>query len=149
MVQPTRIRKHSTAGTDWARLIVGVGLALTWAMQLTTMRSSDLESVYGVLATISRFAALTGAYCAIVGIFLVARIPWVERGVGHIRLVRWHQNLGPWSLYLIGAIAAAFMHQVLNGQMFVGHTLNRIYWTGLYVAMAVPIIYWRIGVPLA
>jgi len=219
MVQPTRIRKHSTAGTDWARLIVGVGLALTWAMQLTTMRSSDLESVYGVLATISRFAALTGAYCAIVGIFLVARIPWVERGVGHVRLVWWHQNLGPWSLYLIGghvllilisfaglsgislykqlvsfltfygwmwfalagfvlmvtagitsyrkaraklsyeswwlvhilsygAIAAAFMHQVLNGQMFIGHSLNRAYWTGLYVAMAASIIYWRIGVPL-
>jgi hypothetical protein len=34
---------------------------------------------------------------------LVARIPIVERGVGHDRLVTWHRKLGPWSLYLIGA----------------------------------------------
>jgi hypothetical protein len=34
---------------------------------------------------------------------LVARIPIVERGVGHDRLVKWHRKLGPWSLYLIGA----------------------------------------------
>ena len=162
---------------------------------------------------------LVGAYLAIVGILLVARIPWVERGVGHDRLVTWHRNLGPWSLYGIGAhvffivlsfagqdsiplykelwrmlnsfewmwfalagfvlmilagvtsykkarakmsyetwwiihvytyiaVAASFMHQVVNGQMFIGHPLNRAYWTGLYVLMAFAIVYWRIGVPL-
>ena len=213
------MRKRSVTGTDWAGLLVATGLGLTLAMQLTTMRASDLTSVYAVMATVSRFAALSGTYCAIVGIFLMARIPWVERGVGHNRLAGWHRNLGPWSLYLIGAhvllivvsfaglskvsiskqlqnfltfyewmwfalagfvllviagitsykkaraklsyeawwlihlfsysaIAAAFMHQVLNGQVFVGHTLNRAYWTGLYLAMAGSIIYWRIGVPL-
>jgi hypothetical protein len=46
---------------------------------------------------------LVGTYLSVVGIFLVARIPVVERGVGHDRLVTWHRKLGPWSLYLIGA----------------------------------------------
>jgi predicted ferric reductase len=163
--------------------------------------------------------ALTGTYFALVGIFLVARIPWVERGVGHDRLVTWHRKLGPWSLYLIGfhvlfivlssagqdgvmlavemwrmlngmawmwpamagfllmilagvtsykkarakisyetwwiihvysyvAIAASFMHQVLNGQMFVGHPLNRLYWTSLYILMATAIVVFRFGIPL-
>ena len=96
-------RKHSSVGVDWASWFLGIGLGLTLALQVTTMRQSDISSVYAVVASVSRFAALTGTYFAIVGIFLVSRIPWVERGVGHDRLVTWHRKLGPWSLYLIGA----------------------------------------------
>jgi predicted ferric reductase len=212
-------RKHSSVGVDWASWFLGIGLGLTLALQVTTMRQSDISSVYAVVASVSRFAALTGTYFAIVGIFLVSRIPWVERGVGHDRLVTWHRKLGPWSLYLIGAhvlfislsfagqdqvmlvvelwrmlttfdwmwwallgfvlmimagvtsykkarakmsyetwwiihtytyiaIAASFMHQVLNGQMFVNHPLNRFYWTSLYVLMAAAIIVYRFGIPV-
>jgi predicted ferric reductase len=212
-------RKYSSAGTDWASWFLGIGLGLTLALQVTTMRWSDISTPYAAIASISRVAALTGTYFAIVGIFLVSRIPWVERGVGHDRLVTWHRKLGPWSLYLIGAhvllivlsfagqdnvmlavevwrmlntfdwmwlalagfvlmvmagvtsykkarakmsyetwwiihiytyfaIAASFMHQVLNGQMFVNHPLNRFYWTALYVLMAAAIIVYRFGIPI-
>ena len=102
MTRPTRIYKHSSAGTDWAALILGGGLGLTLALQLTTVRLSDFNGFYAVVVSISRLAALVGTYFAVVGIFLVARIPWVEKGVGHDRLVTWHRKLGPWSLYLIG-----------------------------------------------
>jgi hypothetical protein len=78
-------RKYSSAGADFASWFLGTGLGLTLALRVTTMRKSDISTVYKV-----------------VGIFLIARIPWVERGVGHDRLVTWHRNLGPWSLYLIG-----------------------------------------------
>lgn len=212
-------RKHTAAGVDWAAWFLGIGLGLTLALQATTMRASDINSVYSVIASISRLAALTGSYFAIVGIFFVARIPAVERGVGHDRLVAWHRKLGPWSLYLIllhvlfivlsfagqdhiplykemwtflqtfpwmwpalagfilkmlagvtsyrkarakmsyetwwiihiytyVAIAASFMHQVLNGQMFVNHPLNRLYWTALYVLMAAAVVIYRFGIPL-
>ncbi len=212
-------KKYSSAGVDWAAWILGVGLGLTLALQITTMRWSDISSVYSAIATISRVAALIGTFFAIVGIFLVSRIPWVERGVGHDRLVTWHRKLGPWSLYLVGAhvlfivlsfagqdnvmlavelwrmlnsfewmwpalagfvlmvmagvtsykkarakmsyetwwiihiytyvaIAASFMHQILNGQMFVNHPLNRFYWTTLYVLMAASIIIYRFGIPI-
>ena len=212
-------RKHTAAGVDWAAWLLGVGLGFTLALQATTMRASDINSVYSVIASISRLAALTGTYFAIVGIFFVARIPAVERGVGHDRLVAWHRKLGPWSLYLIllhvlfivlsfagqdhiplykemwtflqtfpwmwpalagfilmmlagvtsyrkarakmsyetwwiihiytyVAIAASFMHQVLNGQMFVNHPLNRLYWTALYVLMAAAVVIYRFGIPL-
>ncbi len=212
-------RKHTARGVDWAAWFLGIGLGLTLALQATTMRASDINSVYSVIASISRLAALTGTYFAIVGIFFVARIPAVERGVGHDRLVAWHRKLGPWSLYLIllhvlfivlsfagqdhiplykemwtflqtfpwmwpalagfilmmlagvtsyrkarakmsyetwwiihiytyVAIAASFMHQVLNGQMFVNHPLNRLYWTALYVLMAAAVVIYRFGIPL-
>jgi predicted ferric reductase len=211
-------RKYSSAGVDWASTFLGIGLGLTLALQVTTMRWSDISTPYAAIATVSRVAALTGTYFAIVGIFLVSRIPWVERGVGHDRLVTWHRKLGPWSLYLIGAhvffivlsfagqdnlpiavemwrmlnsfdwmwlalagfvlmvmagvtsykkarakmsyetwwivhiytyfaIAASFMHQVLNGQMFVNHPLNRFYWTSLYITLAASVLTFRFGIP--
>ncbi|CAN2170480.1 COG4097 Predicted ferric reductase [Candidatus Nanopelagicaceae bacterium] len=212
-------RKHSVAGVDWAAWLLGIGLGLTLALQVTTMRKSDIDSLYAIIASLSRLAALTGAYFSIIGIFFVARIPAVERGVGHDRLVAWHRKLGPWSLYLIlihvlfitlswagqdhiplyreiwnflksfpwmwpalagfflmmlagvtsyrkarakmsyetwwiihiytyVAIAASFMHQVLNGQMFINHPLNRLYWTLLYIGMAAAVIIYRFGFPL-
>ena len=77
-------------GVDWAALITGLGLGLTIALQLTTMRRSDINSVYGDINTLSRLCALVGTYFALLGIFLVSRIPWVEEGVGHDRLITWH-----------------------------------------------------------
>jgi ferredoxin-NADP reductase len=40
------------------------------------------------------------------------------------------------------------MHQVLNGQMFIGHPLNRLYWTALYILMAAAVLTFRVGAPL-
>ncbi len=213
------IRKFSAAGTDWAALLTGLGLGLTVALEVTTLRKSDISSFYAVVQTTSRFAALIGTYFALLGILLVARIPWVERGVGHDRLVTWHRKLGPWSLYLIGlhillitvgyagqfqvsifsesisilttfewmwaalagfvfmitagvtsykkaraklsyetwwmihistyaAIALSFMHQILNGPMFIGHPLNKAFWVALYSAMVFAIVYWRFVIPI-
>jgi predicted ferric reductase len=213
-------RHARTAGVDWAAWIMGVGLGMTIALELTTIRKSDISSVYSSITTVSRLCALVGTYFALVGIMLVARIPWVERGVGHDRLVTWHRKLGPYSLFLVGfhvllavfgyagqfhvplgvqlwrilhqylwmwpalagfifmiaagissykkarakmsyetwwiihiytylAIGLSFMHQVLNGPMFIGHPLNRLYWTVLYISMSFSIVVWRIGIPLA
>lgn len=211
-------RKFSAAGTDWAALLTGLGLGLAVAIELTALRASDISSLYSIIQTISRFAALIGTYFALLGILLVSRIPWVERGVGHDRLITWHRKLGPWSLYLIGfhvllitvgyagqfqekisgeflnilttfnwmwaalagfifmmtagvtsykkaraklsyeawwtihvstylAIALSFMHQILNGPMFISHPLNKAFWIFLYSAMVFCIVYWRIALP--
>jgi len=51
-------------------------------------------------------------------------------------------------IYTYAAVALSFMHQVLNGSMFVGHPLNRWFWTALYVVMGTSVLYWRIGLPL-
>ena len=219
MSNASTIKYSSGAGVDWAALIAGLGLGLTVAMQVTTMTFTDISSVYAVITSFSWLCALVGTYFAILGIFLIARIPFVERGVGHDRLVTWHRKLAPYSLFLIGfhvffiifgfagqdqiplykelwnmltkfywmwaalggfilmilagvtsykkarakmsyetwwiihiytyaAVALSFMHQVLNGSMFVGHPLNRWFWTGLYVVMGASVLYWRIGLPL-
>jgi predicted ferric reductase len=219
MSNASTIKYGSGAGVDWAALIAGLGLGLTIAMQVTTMTYSDISSPYGLITSFSRMCALVGTYFAVLGIFLIARIPFVERGVGHDRLVTWHRKLAPYSLFLISfhvffivfgfagqdqiplyqelwnmltkfywmwaalggfilmilagvtsykkarakmsyetwwiihiytyaAVALSFMHQVLNGSMFVGHPLNRWFWTALYVVMGASVMYWRIGLPL-
>ena len=86
---------------DWASIVVGLGLGLTVAMFVETTTHEDWNSVYAVVTSISRIAALVGSYLALIGLVLVSRISWVEKSVGHDRMVIWHRKLGPWSLYLI------------------------------------------------
>jgi hypothetical protein len=62
-------KKYSSTGVDWAAWFLGIGLGLTLALQVTTMRWSDISTPYAAIASISRVAALTGTYFAIVGIF--------------------------------------------------------------------------------
>jgi predicted ferric reductase len=214
-----RSAKLQRLGTDWAAMLMGLGIGLTVALELTTMRASDFRDVYQRIDTLARICALLGTYFSLVGVLLVARITWVERGVGHDRLVTWHRKLAPYSLYLIGfhvllvilgyageehvslgvelwrlltqyawmwwalaglylmiqagitsykkaraklsyeswwlihsltyfAIAASFMHQILNGPMFIGHPLNQAYWIALYISVFASILIWRVGIPL-
>jgi hypothetical protein len=77
---------------------------MTLALQGTTLRSGDFKDFYSVVVTVSRQAALVGTYLSEVGIFLVARIPVVERGAGHDRLVTWQLKLGPCSLHSISSL---------------------------------------------
>ena len=91
------------AGADWASIVLGLGLGLTVAMYVETTTQADWSSVYAIVTSVSRIAALVGSYLALVGLVLVSRISWVESSVGHDRLVLWHRKLGPYSLYLITA----------------------------------------------
>jgi len=206
------------ANADWASLVLGLGLGITAAIFIETTTRSDWNGVYAIITSLSRIAALSGSYFALVGLVLVSRISWVERSVGHDRLVIWHRKLGPYSLYLITlhvvwvllgyagndrlkigvelwhlitkwpwmlpatvafvffalagitsykkarakmsyetwwtihlytylAIALSFMHQVLNGPIFVGHFFYKLYWTFLYVVAAATIVLWRVIIP--
>lgn len=203
---------------DQAFLLTGLGLGFTLTIQITTLTVGDFADPYAIITTISRFFALTGSYLSIIGLLLIARIPWVENALGHDRLVVWHRKAMPYALYMItlhvllvalgyaGAegkfvaqeiwymvttypwmlpafvgflaliaagitsyksvrknikyetwwvihlytylgVALSFMHQILTGAMFIGHPLNRAYWIGLYIAVVLAIVTWRILIP--
>ena len=89
------------SGTDWASAFLGLGIGLTAAIYLETTTQTDWNSVYNIIISVSRISALLGSYLALVGLVLVARMPWIERSVGHDRLVIWHRKLGPYSMYLV------------------------------------------------
>ena len=203
---------------DLAAIVTGLGLGLTLSVLASTLTKEDVTGTFQIMTTMSRVAALSGAYLALLGLLLVSRITWIERAVGHDRLVSWHRKSAPYALFLILihvllvtvgyaandkvrvgaelwrlvtsypwmlpafvgflsfmaagissykrvrskikyetwwtihlytyiAIAFSFMHQVLTGVMFIGHPLNRAYWTGLYIFVAVTIVIWRLLIP--
>ena len=74
---------------------------LTCAVYLESTTAGEWNTPYAIITSISRICALIGSYLALVGLVLVARIPYIEKSVGHDRLVVWHRKLGPWSMYLI------------------------------------------------
>ena len=212
-------RKRAMVRLDLAAILTGTGLGLTLSLLAATLTKEDVTGTFQIITTISRVAALAGTYLALLGLLLVARITWIERAVGHDRLVSWHRKSAPYSLFLILihvllvavgyaandkvrvgveiwrlvttypwmlpafvgflafmaagissykrvrakikyetwwtihlytyiAIAFSFMHQVLTGVMFIGHPLNRAYWTGLYIFVAATITTWRVLIPL-
>ncbi len=117
MTARTRQRKLGVGyrvNADWAAILLGLGLGLTVALEIDTMTASDWDGVYSSLTSLSRIAALVGSYFSLVGLVFVARIPWIEKSVGHDRLVKWHRKLGPWSLYLI------FFHVLFVGIGYAG-----------------------------
>jgi predicted ferric reductase len=205
---------------DLASLVLGVGLGLTIAIFIQTLTASDLNGVYPIITSISRLFALVGTYLALVGLVLISRIAWVEKSVGHDRLVTWHRKLGPYSLFLITfhvffvtlgyagndqitmaremwnlvlnfpwmlpalvgflfyiaagissykkvrakisyetwwtihlytylGVALSFMHQILTGSMFIDHPLNKLFWQGIYIAVAFVLVWWRFILPNA
>lgn len=93
--------KRKIAFGDRVTWLTGLGLGLTLTMQITTLSTFDLIDTYAVITTISRFLALVGSYLAIIGLFLIARIPWVESALGHDRLVLWHRKAMPFALLFI------------------------------------------------
>jgi len=88
-------------GIDLASALLGLGIGLTAAVYLETTTRTDWNSVYNIIVSLSRISALIGSYLALMGLVLVARMPWIEKSVGHDRLVIWHRKLGPYSMYLV------------------------------------------------
>jgi len=106
--------QHKRLIGDQAFLLTGLGLGFTLTVQITTLTSGDFADPYAVITTISRFFALTGSYLAIIGLLLIARIPWVENALGHDRLVVWHRKAMPYALYMIT------LHVLLVGLGYAG-----------------------------
>ena len=93
------VKKRAIA--DQAFWITGLGLGFTLTVQITTLTRGDFADPYAIITTLSRFFALTGSYLSIIGLLLIARIPWVENALGHDRLVVWHRKAMPYALYMI------------------------------------------------
>jgi len=91
----------------WASALVVVALWLAGggAQGLTTSASGQLTSL-------GRLTGLVAADLLLVQVFLMARVPWVERSYGQDELARRHRLVGVWSFSLmlghIGLITAGY-----------------------------------------
>jgi len=81
--------------------VTGIGLGATVASVMGSLNAHVLQAPGGVEVAVGRFTGLTGAYLLLVMVVLVARLPPLERLVGHPRLTKWHRRLSPWPLLLL------------------------------------------------
>jgi predicted ferric reductase len=88
---------------NWLAGLAGLGLGITVALAVTAESAGSLAALGGPATAAGRLAGLVAAYLMLITVLLVARIPALDRAIGHDRLVAWHRRLGPWPLYLVTA----------------------------------------------
>ena len=81
-------------------LLAGGGLALLVAWWAATSRLGGAGTGEAVTA-LGRVTGLLGAYACLIALLLMARVPWLERGAGLVRLSTWHRYAGSTALMLI------------------------------------------------
>ncbi|MDH5277488.1 MAG: hypothetical protein OEW53_00420, partial [Actinomycetota bacterium] len=86
---------------DLAGATAGLGGGLAVGSALVVMR--PVWATPGGPATVlGTLAAVAGTYLCLLLLVLISRLPWLEREVGHDRMLAWHRRAAPWSLVLIG-----------------------------------------------
>ncbi|HEY2669177.1 MAG TPA: ferredoxin reductase family protein [Rugosimonospora sp.] len=105
-MEATRIRERHREPAQWwadaagalaiGSLVVVVALWLHGAGMQAVLRGGP-EAV----TSLGRVTGLVAADLLLLQVFLMARLPWVERCFGQDRLVRWHRGAGLWSFWLM------------------------------------------------
>ena len=87
-------------------LTFGGGVALLAIWWAATSRVSGASTGEAITA-VGRVTGLLGAYLCLVSLLLMARVPWIERSAGLVRLSVWHRYAGSTALMLILVHVAA------------------------------------------
>ncbi len=82
-------------------ILAGAGLAGVLLLFSLTETGAALSAPGGLFTGLGRFFAFTGTYAMAIMVLLAARLPGLERAVGHDRLVRWHRTIGGWPIAAI------------------------------------------------
>ncbi len=99
--RPSHRRGLTTRRGDAFALVAGIGGGLAAGTSLAVGRT-QLGSPGGPATVLGATTAMLGTYLCLVLLLLISRVPWLEREVGHDRMVLWHRRWAPWSLLLIG-----------------------------------------------
>src|SRR4051794_26262729 len=93
--------RRASPGERGVQLLLAAGavalLAIWWsaAGRLSGAGSADAVTGFG------RVTGLLGAYSCLVVLLLMARVPWLERAIGLVRLATWHRYAGTSAVVLI------------------------------------------------
>ena len=98
-VAPAKGKRRLVA--NLSAIFAGLGLGMVLSLELAGLDFSTLSDTGTLLIFIGRLTALVGTYGVLLTLFLIARIPLLEREVGLDRTVTWHRKLAPWAMLLI------------------------------------------------
>ena len=132
-------RWHAMGGRYVVSLIVAHALLIIWGYAVTA--HSGVVSEAGTLLT-----QYPDVLMATVAGFLLLGI-----GIVSMRAARRRVRYETWyflHLYTYLAIALAFSHQLADGASFVGNLAARFWWSAMYLAVLVLVLWYRVAVPL-
>src|SRR5436309_2750076 len=92
-------RRALTAAVLWG-IVAGNAAAIVWLWVHGGNVSDDLSSGE-LLTSLARITGLLASYAALLQVFLLARLPWLERLVGFDRLSVWHRRNGHACVHLV------------------------------------------------
>jgi ferredoxin-NADP reductase/DMSO/TMAO reductase YedYZ heme-binding membrane subunit len=92
---------RTTLRGNVALTLAGVGLGITLGIAVGGVREV-IAFPGGPASALGMVTALVGTYLCLMMLLLVSRVPWIEREVGHDRLVLLHRRTAPYALVLIG-----------------------------------------------
>lgn len=92
---------RSQVVTNVLSAVAGVGLGAALIAELQHVTQSMLTDSAGLLTLLGRVCGMVGTYGIVITLFLIARIPWLEREVGLDKTVWWHRKIAPYALFLI------------------------------------------------
>ena len=95
----------ATVRGDLTGAVCGIGLGLVVGSAVITT-SGMWDTPGGPAMSLGTVAAMAGTYLCLVLLLLISRVPWLEREMGHDRMVLWHRTVAPFSLFLILAHVA-------------------------------------------
>ena len=97
-----RAVKPMAPGTGRARMVAPaavlsvIGLGLAGVLSLWWHSTVFIHSPGGVVTDIGELLGLAAGYGIVILVALMARLPPLERGIGTVRLARWHATGGRW-----------------------------------------------------
>jgi predicted ferric reductase len=106
-------RAYAPAGR-WRRdaigLVVWASLLIVVALWVSNQGLQDLARFPDLLSSVGRLAGLMAADLLLIQVFLIARVPWVERTYGQDELVRLHRLVGftSFNLLLVHIVTIVF-----------------------------------------
>ncbi|MGY3564873.1 ferredoxin reductase family protein [Sinomonas sp. RB5] len=93
--------RRRLAGADLLTVAAWGSAAAAVALYLADGAAGQFGSVASALTAIGIIAGLIGTDLVLVMLLLAARLPWIDRAIGHDRAMAVHGSLGKPSLYLL------------------------------------------------
>src|SRR3954468_9099531 len=93
--------RSASPGERSVQLLVAAGavaLLATWGAATARVGGTDAGEA---LTAFGRVTGLLGAYACLVVLLLMARVPWLERAIGLVRLAAWHRYAGTSAIVLV------------------------------------------------
>ncbi len=103
--RPAERRSGPRAAAVWEVGAAGVIWATSIAVAALWLRGGGVQALTGgwgqAATTLGRATGLAAANLLLYQVLLMARVPVLERGLGHDRITRWHRSTGFWSFWLM------------------------------------------------